>query len=339
MKILGPDKCIHCGKCLPACPSYRLLLEENASPRGRNLSLAHRIETSKLELCLLCERCAKVCPQGISFPINYILYKLNNKSPNKLYTISNKLASFRNFPLHYILRKKISEKSLERVSNYYTESGDFYVYASCGLRVLYPDAFLNFMRLIGKFPVHLPKSAECCGIIHLALGDLESVKWRALRFLEVFCEEKPVIVFCATCFWMIRRVYPLLFMGDEREVTFQNLAERTYFVFDFLKKGLSIEAKMIMDDGILYHFPCHLSLPLTSEEIHLKSIIKAQDFCCGSARLFLWKEGFPRNYRKIWREKTRGKYYLLTLCTGCYLNFNLLLKEPPKIGHWMEFIR
>lgn len=333
MKIQGPEKCIHCGKCLPVCPSYRFYLEESASPRGRNLALHHHVETSKLNLCLLCERCAKVCPQGISFPANFIIH--HRKKSGKLATISTELSKIKNFPLHLIVKKNLTED----FSKFFTNGGEFYIYTSCGLRVLYPEALIRFGKKVGWKAIHLPEEAECCGIIHLALGDLASTKKRALRFFEVFSEEKPLVVFCATCFWMIKRVYPLLFSGEREEEAFMKLADRTYFVFDFLKKGLSKEVELTLDQKILYHFPCHLGLPLTSEENHLKNTIGAQDFCCGSARLLLWAKGFPENYRKFWRANLKGKRYLLTLCTGCYLNFSMLLKRPPIVGHWMEFVK
>lgn len=335
MKIQGPEKCLHCGKCLSVCPSYRVYLEENASPRGRNLALLHKVETSKLDLCLLCERCTKVCPQNISFPAGYIRSHLGKDKSKQSMLVSAEMEKIKNFPLHLLVKRRLDEN----ISQYFSDTGEFYVYASCGLRVLYPKALIRFGERIGWKDIHIPKSAGCCGILHLALGDYESTRKRALRLLGVFNQEKPVVVFCATCFWMIKRVYPLLFTGENEENAFERLADRTFFAFDFLRKVFSLEAELMLDDKILYHFPCHLGLPLTSEENNLKNIVGAQDFCCGSARLLLWIKGFQENYRRYWRGVLRGKHYLLTLCTGCYLNFSFLLKEPPQIGHWMEFLR
>src|ERR1700741_2153282 len=69
-------KCIHCGICLPECPTYRVLKLETESPRGRiNISRAvveGRIEPNErfeehIYLCLGCRACETVCPSGVRF--------------------------------------------------------------------------------------------------------------------------------------------------------------------------------------------------------------------------------------------------------------------------------
>ena len=67
--------CVHCGKCLPVCPSYNISLNEFLSPRGR-VRLVLTDNTDKLPLraskvyeamssCLLCGRCVKICPNDV----------------------------------------------------------------------------------------------------------------------------------------------------------------------------------------------------------------------------------------------------------------------------------
>src|SRR5581483_5697062 len=51
-KVLG---CIHCGLCLPACPTYNQVGNENDSPRGR------------IDLCLGCRACETACPAGVNY--------------------------------------------------------------------------------------------------------------------------------------------------------------------------------------------------------------------------------------------------------------------------------
>lgn len=67
--------CGKCGLCLSACPVYRILKEEQASPRARlQLIKAHDrddLQSSPLlkELiskCLMCGSCARACPSGIN---------------------------------------------------------------------------------------------------------------------------------------------------------------------------------------------------------------------------------------------------------------------------------
>ena len=74
----GPDlnRCIHCGLCLTACPTYRTLKIEPDSPRGRiwlMRGLAEgRIEpddplVEHLDNCLDCRACETVCPAGVPY--------------------------------------------------------------------------------------------------------------------------------------------------------------------------------------------------------------------------------------------------------------------------------
>lgn len=69
------DRCISCGYCLPACPTYTLTGDETSSPRGRitlmravqNGSLALTQTTEESSFCLGCRACETVCPAGVEY--------------------------------------------------------------------------------------------------------------------------------------------------------------------------------------------------------------------------------------------------------------------------------
>src|SRR5512138_3539659 len=69
------ESCVHCGFCLPACPTYLTLGEEMDSPRGRILLMKEVLE-GEVELnealryvdrCLGCLGCATACPSGVKY--------------------------------------------------------------------------------------------------------------------------------------------------------------------------------------------------------------------------------------------------------------------------------
>ena len=81
----GPDQppedviraCVHCGFCLPVCPTYRETYRERSSPRGRiwlikavadgEIDISDPVFKSEMSLCLNCRACEAICPSGVKY--------------------------------------------------------------------------------------------------------------------------------------------------------------------------------------------------------------------------------------------------------------------------------
>ncbi|HYB89150.1 MAG TPA: 4Fe-4S dicluster domain-containing protein, partial [Streptosporangiaceae bacterium] len=67
--------CVHCGFCLPACPTYQLWGEEMDSPRGRIHLITQALNGAELteaaaahfDRCLGCMACVPACPSGVRY--------------------------------------------------------------------------------------------------------------------------------------------------------------------------------------------------------------------------------------------------------------------------------
>lgn len=68
--------CVHCGFCLPTCPTYVLLGDERDSPRGRIYFIKEMLEAGRpagpqearhLDRCLTCLNCMTACPSGVDY--------------------------------------------------------------------------------------------------------------------------------------------------------------------------------------------------------------------------------------------------------------------------------
>ncbi len=82
-RLLDPDgelrqlasDCVHCGFCLPACPTYQLWGEEMDSPRGRIHLISQILDSGQgteaaaehFDRCLGCMACMTACPSGVQY--------------------------------------------------------------------------------------------------------------------------------------------------------------------------------------------------------------------------------------------------------------------------------
>jgi glycolate oxidase iron-sulfur subunit len=70
------EDCVHCGFCLPSCPTYALWAQEADSPRGRIVLIDQALHSdgdltaemvSHFDSCLGCMACVSACPSGVRY--------------------------------------------------------------------------------------------------------------------------------------------------------------------------------------------------------------------------------------------------------------------------------
>ena len=85
------ESCVHCGFCLPACPTYELLGEEMDSPRGRIFLMKEVLEGQLaldealpyLDRCLGCQACVPACPSGVAYGDLFLSFRAHAEPKRK----------------------------------------------------------------------------------------------------------------------------------------------------------------------------------------------------------------------------------------------------------------
>ena len=103
------QQCMHCGLCLPTCPTYDATKLERNSPRGR-IALMRAVADDRLEVtkafgeemyfCLGCLACQTACPAGVNYAelFEYARAEIEEKR-----VLANPKRSFiRNFTLRWL---------------------------------------------------------------------------------------------------------------------------------------------------------------------------------------------------------------------------------------------
>ena len=202
--------------------------------------------------------------------------------------------------------------------------------------VLRPRAGQATVRLLRRLGhnIDFPVDQTCCGQPFYNSGFADLAREQAKHTIEVFREDRTVVVPSGSCAAMVKVEYPHLLAEDpawhERAV---ELAARTFELADFLVNRLGVDDVGARFNGrVAYHYACHLrGLGLSGEAERLIRKVQGAtlvpmdhaDQCCGFGGSFAVR--YPQVSGAMVDDKVRcilktEADVVVSTDTGCLMN-------------------
>ena len=294
--------CVHCGFCLPTCPTYVLWHEEMDSPRGRIHLMDARLDgtialnqtvATHFDRCLGCMACVSSCPSGVRYDrlIESTRAAVEQEVERPLGERLVRGLLFRVLPYPGRMRLALEFASLGRALPMPSRlrplvdlapqwrgegapppvtpaSGErrarVGLLTGCVQRAVFSDVNAATARVLAAdgFEVVAPPQG-CCGALSVHAGRLEEGKAFARRLVDAFEDVELVVVNSSGCGSHLKELGWLL--GDERAAT---LAEKVRDVGELLGQTLPRAPRHPLPLKVALQDSCHLRhaqrLPLSS---------------------------------------------------------------------------
>ncbi len=283
--------CVHCGFCLPTCPSYAVFEDEMDSPRGRIVLLRIGHEegsevspemTTHLDRCLGCMACVTACPSGVQYDrlIERARPQIERHGPRSrrekalrkgifaLFTHPGRLRAavpFMNLPVpkpYGHLAPKVSTRAAFRRLPEVTPAvapkrGRIALMQGCVQRVFFGDVNAATVRVLAAegWEVHAPRNPRCCGALQLHTGVEDEARKLAQATIDAYESFDHVVVNVAGCGSAMKE-YGYLFEGDERAEAF---SAKVLDVHELLAMDEPRAERKPMPMKVAYHDACHLA--------------------------------------------------------------------------------
>jgi glycolate oxidase iron-sulfur subunit len=221
--------CVHCGFCLPSCPTYTLWHEEMDSPRGR-IYLMQGLVDGSIELsdtvvehfdrCLGCMACVTACPSGVEYDRlieqtrDYIEEHHERGTVDALLRegIFHTVPHRRRMRTALALRKLPAPGRLRQISPPWTsaewppehlpnDGPRVALLAGCVASVVFGDVNVATARVLHAdgYDVHVPRAQKCCGALYAHAGRLEDGVGRARELAEALSGYDYIVTNGAGC--------------------------------------------------------------------------------------------------------------------------------------------
>lgn len=173
------DRCISCGFCLPACPTYARTGVETSSPRGR-IDLMRALETGELadadatlqeesSFCLGCRACEPVCPAGVQYGALLEQWRDHTWKHGRLGGLRRRLILA---PMLWAVNRPWRLRAMGLVRRHARATGEGegpQLMVGCFERVLFPGVSRAALELVPGMRVDAGQG--CCGALHAHNGD------------------------------------------------------------------------------------------------------------------------------------------------------------------------
>ena len=284
--------CVHCGFCLPTCPTYVIGGEEPHSPRGRIFLMKDVLEgtigleeaLAPIDSCLGCQACVTACPSGVEYGELITAFRAHAEPPRPLAERATRALAARTLPYPRRFRaaarlgrlaprvgplKPMLEllpqrlPKAQRLPAFFPAEGArrarVALLAGCAQQVLEPEIGWATLRVLARNGVEtvVPRGQGCCGALAMHGGRAAQARKLARRNLRAFRGVDAVIANAAGCGSGMRE-YGLLFAGEPEEERARDLAALVVDVSAFLD-DLGFVAAPARPLRVAYHDACHLA--------------------------------------------------------------------------------
>jgi glycolate oxidase iron-sulfur subunit len=249
--------CVHCGFCLPTCPTYVLWQEEMDSPRGRIHLMDARLDgtialnatvTTHFDRCLGCMACLSSCPSGVRYDrliettraavedehrrplaeraLRGLLFRVL-PYPGRMRTVLRLAPLGRIAPLPRRFRPLVQMAPRWRgegeVPAHTPATGEprgrVGLLTGCVQRAVFPDVNAATTRVLAAEGLEVVAPPQgCCGALSVHAGRLEEGRAFARALVEAFEDVDAVAVNSSGCGSHLKELGWLL--GEERAAAF-----------------------------------------------------------------------------------------------------------------------
>lgn len=382
------DHCNKCGFCLPACPTYLETGSEVASPRGRlayieaviNQEMPVGLELADaFSLCLGCRACEVACPSGVGYGTVYEATRATLYETAPAYTIPARVRPLLSLVKHrrrfrqalewgtrlrFLLPPALRRLSPERLplptplSVAAGNGAPAAYFLGCVSETVYADANQDAIWLLGRggFAVSVPPGQECCGALHMHIGDQAGAKRLARHNVATFESVPGPIVNHAGGCGAFLKAYGQLLEDDE---AWRERAEKFASRVEDLTESLERCPRPLRFAGkghrVGLQNSCHLvnvqkigALPrrwLQAVEGDTYVELAGTDQCCGSAGLYnLVQPGMADrivDHKQAWMNP-HPPDILVVNNPGCALQWEQAVRKsgsPMRVQYLSRYLR
>jgi glycolate oxidase iron-sulfur subunit len=345
--------CVHCGFCLPTCPTYVLWGEEMDSPRGRIYLMKEGLEgepmndvmVSHWDACLGCMSCVTACPSGVQYDR---LIEQTRAQVERRYERSRGDRALRAliFSIFPHLPATGERRAVVGLLTGCVQGAFFPRVNAATARVLQAEGC----------DVVIPKGQGCCGALSVHNGREPEAQRYARRLVDTFEETgvERVVVNAAGCGSTMKEYAELLADDPAYADRARAFAEKVRDVSEILDELGPVAPRHPLPMTVAYHDACHLAhaqgvraqprrLLAGVPGLELKEIAEPE-LCCGSAGIYNILNPEPARElgdRKAANIVATGAQVLVTANPGCLMQVTSAIERsghPMGMAHTVEVL-